>query len=127
MNKRKLRGAMVGGGSNSWMGATHRMAATMDGKAEIVAGVFSSDAEKSKAQGQSLFIQPSRIYANYMEMAEKESNLDEAERIDFVSIVTPNRSHFDIARTFLESGFHVVCDKPMTCTLEEARILKEIV
>jgi predicted dehydrogenase len=62
-----------------------------------------------------------------MEMAEKECNLADTERIDFVSIVTPNRSHFDIARTFLESGFHVICDKPMTCTLEEARILKEIV
>jgi predicted dehydrogenase len=127
MEKRKLRGCMVGGGSSSWIGAVHRMAAIMDGQAELVAGVFSSDYEKSRIFAKELFLDSSRIYTDYREMAEKESNLPAADRIDFVSIVTPNVSHFDIARTFLEAGFNVICDKPMTCSLKEAMELKSIV
>lgn len=127
MKKRKLRGGMVGGGSNSWIGAVHRMAATMDSQAELVAGVFSSDYKKSRIFAEELYLEPSRIYTDYREMAEKESMLSAADRIDFVSIVTPNVSHFDIARTFLEAGFNVVCDKPMTCRLKDAMELKSIV
>jgi len=127
MEKRKLRGGMVGGGSGSKIGAVHRMAATMDGQAEIVAGVFSSNPEKSRSFAQELYLDPSRVYSDYREMAEKESALADGERIDFVSIATPNSSHFDIARTFLKAGFNVICDKPMTCRLAEAQELKAIV
>jgi predicted dehydrogenase len=127
MKKRKLRGGMVGGGSSSWIGAVHRMAATIDGQAELVAGVFSSEYEKSRRFAEELYLDYSRVYTDYREMAEKESNLPAAERIDFVSIVTPNMSHFDIARTFLEAGFNIICDKPITCRLKEARELKSIV
>ncbi len=127
MEKRKLRGGMVGGGSGSWIGAVHRMAATMDGQAELVAGVFSSDPEKSRRFAGELYLDSSRAYSDYREMAEKESALPADERIDFVSIVTPNVYHFDIARTFLEAGFNVICDKPVTCRLAEAQELRSIV
>jgi predicted dehydrogenase len=127
MEKRKLRGGMVGGGRGSKIGAVHRMAATIDGQAEIVAGAFSSDPEKSRSFADELYLDSSRAYSNYREMAEKESALPAGERIDFVSIATPNASHFDVARTFLEAGFNVICDKPMTCRLAEAQELKSIV
>jgi predicted dehydrogenase len=124
---RKLRYGMVGGGPGAFIGAVHRRAATLDGLAELVAGAFSSDPAKSKAQGEELFLDPSRVYGSYREMAEREAALPEGERIDFVSIVTPNNTHFDVARTFLERGFHVVCDKPMTTTLEDAEALCRLV
>jgi len=127
MKKRKLRGGMVGGGSGSKIGAVHRMAATMDGQAEIVAGAFSSDPEKSRSFAEELHLDSSRAYSTYREMAEKESALPAGERIDFVCIATPNADHFDMARTFLEAGFNVICDKPMTCRLAEAQELKSIV
>lgn len=127
MDKRKLRGGMVGGGSGSKIGAVHRMAATMDGQAELVAGAFSSDPEKSRSFAEELYLESSRAYSDYREMAEKESALPAGKRIDFVSIATPNASHFDIARTFLEAGFNVICDKPVTCRLAEAKELKLIV
>ncbi|MCK4723939.1 MAG: Gfo/Idh/MocA family oxidoreductase, partial [Dehalococcoidia bacterium] len=127
MEKRKLRGGMVGGGSGSLIGPVHRMAATIDGQAEIVAGVFSSDPEKSKRFGEELYLDPSRVYADYQEMAEKEAALPPDHRVDFVSIATPNVYHFDIARAFLKAGFSVICDKPMTCSLAEAKELKSIV
>lgn len=125
--RRKLRMGMVGGGQGAFIGAVHRMAAMMDGRIELVAGAFSSDPARSKASGKELFLDPGRVYGTYEEMAREEAALGPEERIDFVSIVTPNRSHFAIAKTFLEAGFHVVCDKPMTFDLAEARRLSRIV
>lgn len=125
--KRKLKMGMVGGGQGAFIGAVHRTAATMDGQAELVAGAFSSNAKKSKASGKELFLDPKRVYASYKEMAAKEAELPEGERIDFVSIVTPNRMHFPVAKAFLEAGFNVVSDKPVTFDLKEARELRKIV
>ncbi len=127
MEKRKLRGGMIGGGIGSFFGPVHRMAATLDGQAEYVCGVFSSDAAKSKKSGEALYLAPSRVYSDYKEMAEKEAAMPPDKRIDFVSIVTPNVYHFDAAKLFLEAGFDVICDKPMTCNLAEAKELKTIV
>ena len=127
VENRKLRGGMIGGGIGSFFGPVHRMSATLDGQAEYLCGVFSSDPEKSKKSGKALYLAPSRVYRDYKEMAEKEAALPPEKRIDFVSIVNPNVYHFDTARTFLEAGFHVICDKPMTCTLAEAKELKSIV
>ncbi len=118
---------MVGGGRDAFIGAVHRMAATMDGEAEMVSGAFSSTAEKSKVSGEDLYLNPERVYDSYQEMAEKEAQLPEGERIDFVSVVTPNILHAPVSRVFLEAGFHVVCDKPMSISLEEALELREVV
>ena len=103
------------------------MAAALDQQIEMVAGCFSRDPENTRTTGEQLYLDPSRCYATYQEMAESEAGLPEDERIDFVSIVTPNNLHFPIAGKFLESGFHVVCDKPMTFTVEEARALAALV
>jgi predicted dehydrogenase len=127
MSGRKLRMGMVGGGRDAFIGAVHRMAARLDGEIELVAGAFSSDAEKSRLSGEDLYLPSERVYGSYAEMAEKEAALPEEERIDFVSIVTPNYMHFPVAKCFLESGFHVVCDKPMTFDVAEALELREIV
>jgi predicted dehydrogenase len=124
---RKLKMGMVGGGRDAFIGAVHRMAANLDGQIELVAGAFSSDPEKSRLSGEDLYLDPARVYGSYTEMAEKEAALPEGERIDFVSIVTPNHMHFPVAKCFLEAGFHVVCDKPMTFNVEEANELKTIV
>jgi predicted dehydrogenase len=125
--KRKVRYGMVGGGPGAFIGAVHRRAAALDGEIDLVAGAFSSDAAKSRRQGEELFLVPRRVYGSWREMVERESKLPEGERIDFVSIVTPNASHFEIAKAFLEAGFHVVCDKPMTTTLEDAEELCRLV
>ena len=121
---RKIRMGMVGGGRDAFIGAVHRMAANLDGQIELVAGCFSSDAEKSRLSGEDLFLDPARVYTSYEEMAEKEAALPEGERIDFVSIVTPNHLHAPVATAFLRQGLHVVCDKPMTVTLAEAKELQ---
>jgi predicted dehydrogenase len=121
--KRKLRFGMVGGGPDAFIGAVHRRAATLDGLATLVAGAFSSDRDKSKAQGRALFLDPHRVYDSYETMADREAALPAEERIDFVSIVTPNHLHFPIARAFIERGIHVICDKPMTTTIEDAEAL----
>jgi len=125
--KRKLRMGMVGGGQGAFIGAVHRIAAVMDQQAEVVAGCFSRDFENTKATGGQLYLDPARCYRTYEEMAAAEAKLPPDARIDFVSIVTPNVSHFAIAKTFLEAGIHVVCDKPMTYTLEEAEELVRLV
>lgn len=124
---RKLRMGMVGGGRGAFIGAVHRMAANLDGKIELVAGAFSSDPEKSKLSGEDFFLDPNRVYGSYREMAEKEAALPEDQRIDFVSIVVQNHLHFEVAKTFIEAGFHVVCDKPMTYSLQQAYELRDIV
>ena len=118
---------MVGGGPGAFIGAVHRKAAALDGEIELVAGAFSSNADKSRQQGAALMLNPSRVYGSFQEMAEREAALPEGERIDFVSIVTPNHMHFPPAKAFIEAGFHVVCDKPMTVTLEDAEALCRLV
>ena len=125
--KRKLRMGMVGGGRGAFIGAVHRMAANLDGKIELVAGAFSSDPKKSKLSGEDFFLDPSRVYGSYQEMAEKEAALPADQRIDFVSVVVRNNMHFDVAKTFLEAGFNVICDKPMTYDVKEAKKLRDIV
>ncbi len=125
--KRKLRMGMVGGGQGAFIGGVHRIAAALDGKIELVAGCFSRDYDNTRETGRQLYLDESRCYRTYEEMAKNEAKLPDDRRIDFVSIVTPNRSHFPIARTFLEAGFHVVCDKPMTWSLDEAEQLVKLV
>ena len=125
--ERKLRYGMVGGGQNAFIGAVHRLAANLDGQIELVAGAFSSDPQNSRTTGEQLFLNPRRVYASYGEMAGREAALPESERIDFVSIVTPNFLHAPVATTFLKAGFHVVCDKPMALTLKEAKALRNTV
>jgi predicted dehydrogenase len=124
---RKLRFGMIGGGRGAFIGAVHRIAAIMDGKAELVAGAFSADAARSKASGADLFLDPQRVYGSYREMAQAEAKRPAAERLDFVVIVTPNHQHFPPAKLFLESGFNVVLDKPATFNLAEARQLRAVV
>lgn len=121
---RKLRMGMVGGGSDAFIGAIHRLAAFMDGQIELVCGCFSINPEISVASGKSYFLAENRIYTSYREMFEKEALLPDHEKMDFVTIVTPNFAHFEPAMMALENGFHVVIDKPITFTLEEAKILK---
>lgn len=121
---RKLRMGMVGGGSDAFIGAVHRLAAFMDGQIELVCGCFSINPEVSLSSGRSYYLPDNRIYSTYKEMFEKESLLPAGERMDFVTIVTPNVVHFDPAMMALDKGFHVVIDKPITFTLEEALKLK---
>jgi predicted dehydrogenase len=118
---------MVGGGPGAFIGAVHRHAAALDGEIELVAGAFSSSAERSREQGRALFLDRDRVYGSYSEMVEAELAIDPSERIDFVSIVTPNHNHFEIAKAFISAGFHVVCDKPMTTTQEDAEALVSLV
>jgi predicted dehydrogenase len=125
--KRKLRMGMVGGGQGAFIGGVHRIVATLDQQIELVAGCFSRDRENTRITGEQLYLDPARCYETYQEMAAAESERAEDNRIDFVSIVTPNVSHFAIAKTFLDAGFHVVCDKPMTYSLDEAEELVKLV
>jgi predicted dehydrogenase len=118
---------MIGGGRGAFIGAVHRIAAAMDGRAELVAGAFSSDPVRSKASGADFFLDPTRVYGSYREMAKSESALPPELRLDFVVIVTPNHQHYGPARLFLESGFNVVCDKPVTFDLAQALKLRETV
>jgi len=118
---------MVGGGSDAFIGAIHRLAALMDNQIELVCGCFSVNPEISFSSGRSYFLPDKRVYKTYREMFEKESKLPESERMDFVSIVTPNFVHFEPAILALENGFHVVIDKPITFSLDEAKQLKAMV
>ncbi len=125
--KRKIKMGMVGGGTGAFIGEVHRMAARLDGYIDLVCGAFSSNPKKSKASGKALFLPADRVYKSYYEMFQQEALLPEGERMDFVSIVTPNHLHFEPAKLALQSGFHVVCDKPVTFNLEEAKELKKII
>lgn len=118
---------MIGGGKDAFIGAIHRMAAALDGECELVCGAFSSTPEKSKASGEALYLPLGRVYGTYEEMIAREKEISAGERMDFVSIVTPNHMHFHPAKTALENGFPVVCDKPMTYSLDEAKQLEVIV
>ena len=125
--KRKLRYGMIGGGRGAFIGAVHRIAAAMDGQAELVAGTFSSDPARSRASGADLLIDPARVYPDYHSMAAAEGARERGDRLDFVVIVTPNHEHYAPARLFLESGFHVILDKPATFDLPQARRLRQVV
>src|SRR6187551_1007389 len=122
---RKLRMGMVGGGKDAFIGAIHRLAANMDGLIEVVSGALSINPEIAKDSGKALFLAEDRTYLTYDEMLEKESKLPADKRIDFVTIVTPNFAHFAPAMMALDKGFHVVVEKPITFTLDEAKQLKK--
>lgn len=125
--KRKLRMGMVGGGKDAFIGAVHRIAAFMDGKIELVCGAFSINPEISKESAEELFIPSDRVYPDFQTMIQKESELPEGERMDFLTIVTPNFVHYEPAKMAMESGFDVVVEKPITVSLEEAKSLQEVV
>ena len=110
---RKLKMGMVGGGHGAFIGVVHRRAAALDGSVELTAGALSSSPEKAVASAKDLYIADERAYPSWDAMLERESGLPEGDRIDFVSIVTPNHMHFPVANAFVEAGFNVVCDKPM--------------
>ncbi len=124
---RKIRYGMVGGGRGAFIGAVHRIAANMDGQIELVCGAFSSDPEKSKASGTDLFLPANRCYGSFAEMIRSEAALPADQRMDFISIVTPNHVHFPPAKMALENGFHVLSDKPATFDLAEAKTLEALV
>ena len=123
---RKLRMALVGGGQGSFIGRVHVTAAVLDNRAALVAGALSSNPEKAKASAPAYDIPASRAYGSFDELCQKESALPADQRIDFVSITTPNHVHFPVAKAALHAGFNVICDKPMTFNLAEAEELLQI-
>lgn len=123
--QRKIRLGMVGGGVDAFIGAVHRIAARIDGDYELVAGALSSTAEKSSESGRLVGLTEDRIYADYVEMAREEAAREDG--IEAVTIVTPNHLHFPVAKAFLEQGIHVICDKPLTATMADARALHDLV
>ncbi len=124
---RKLRMGLIGGGQGAFIGAVHMRAAVLDNRAVLVAGALSSDAARSKASAADYDIAPARAYGSYKEMAEAEAKLPLGERVDFVSVATPNHTHFEIAKTFAEAGINVLCDKPLTFDLAQAEELAKVV
>jgi len=124
---RKLRYAMVGGGRDAFIGAVHRRAAALDGEIELVAGALSSRADKARASGQDLGLADARNHGSWETLLADEVRRTETDRIDFVSIVTPNHMHFPVARAFAEAGIHVVCDKPLVHTSGQAQELAAVV
>lgn len=124
---KKLKMGMVGGGSGAFIGAVHRRAAIMDGEVEFVAGALSSTPQRALASGRELGLTDERNYASWERMLDDELSLSETERVDFVSIVTPNHMHHPVARAFAEAGFNVVLDKPMVHTSQEAEDLMRVV
>ena len=125
--KRKLRMGLVGGGQGSFIGRVHSIAACLDNRAVVTAGALSSNPERSKASAEDYDIPLARAYGSYQELIEKESALPASERIDFVSVTTPNHTHYEIAKAAVEAGFNVVCDKPMTFDLGQAEQLQTAV
>ena len=123
----KLRLGMIGGGQGAFIGAVHRIAARIDDQYELVCGAFSSDPEKSKASGLLLNLSEQRVYNSYRELIEIEKQLPENERVQVISIVTPNHLHFAPAKQALENGFDVILDKPATFSLDEAKQLKDVI
>lgn len=124
---RKIRMGMVGGGRGAFIGAVHRIAANIDGQIELVCGAFSSEPQRSRDSGADFYLPAERCYGTYEEMIEKEKALPADQRMDFMSIVTPNHMHFPPAKMALENGFHVLSDKPATFNLEEAKALSDII
>lgn len=123
--RRRLRLGMVGGGQGAFIGAVHRIAARIDDRYELVAGALSSDPERARESSRELHILPERAYGSFAEMAKAEAAREDG--IDVVAIVTPNNSHFAVAKAFLEAGIHVICDKPLTTNLAEADALAQLV
>lgn len=124
---RKLRMALIGGGQGAFIGRVHATAAVLDNRAELVAGALSSNPEKAKASAPAYDIKPDRAYGSIDELIEKESALPEDQRIDFVSVATPNHTHFPIAKAAAEAGFNVICDKPMTFDFAQAEEMVSLV
>lgn len=124
---KKIRMGMVGGSLDAFIGDVHRKASALDGQFELVCGAFSSSPEKSIQTGAALGLDESRVYGTYNEMIEQEALLPEDQRMEVVSVVTPNHVHFGPAKKSLENGFHVIIDKPLAFSLEEAKELEEIV
>lgn len=124
-NKAPVRMGMVGGGFGAFIGEVHRHAAALDGGIELVCGAFSRSRENTLKMGRDLGLNAGRLYNNYEDMFRREAELPVGLRMEFVVIVTPNYLHFPIAMAALERGFHVLCDKPATLTLEETYILRE--
>jgi predicted dehydrogenase len=122
---RKLRMGLVGGGQGAFIGRVHATAAVLDNRAALVAGALSSDAAKAKASAADYDIPAERAYGSYKEMAEQEAK--RPDKVDFVSVATPNHTHFEIAKTFVEAGFNVICDKPLTLDLAQAEELLKVV
>ena len=124
---RKLRMALVGGGQGSFIGRVHATAAVLDNRAALVAGCLSSDPARAKASAPDYDIAASRAYTSIDELVAKENALPADQRVDFVSVATPNHTHFQIAKTAAEAGFNVICDKPLTFDLAQAEALAEVV
>lgn len=124
---RKLRMALCGGGQGAFIGRVHATAAVLDNRAELVAGALSSDPAKAKASAPAYDIKPDRAYGSFQELMDKEKALPADKRIDFVTVATPNHTHFPIAKAAVEAGFNVICDKPMTFDLKEAEELQKLV
>tara|TARA_R110002072_G_scaffold287242_1_gene452629 strand:+ start:92262 stop:93461 length:1200 start_codon:yes stop_codon:yes gene_type:complete len=124
---RKLRMALAGGGMGSFIGRVHATAAVLDNRAALVAGALSSNPERSKASAPAYDIAEDRAYGSIHELVEKELALPEDQRIDFVSVATPNHTHFEIAKAAVDAGFNVICDKPMTFDLAQAEELMKAV
>ena len=117
----RIRLGMVGGGEGAFIGGVHRMAARLDGQFELLAGALSSDPERAKASAAALGLAPDRSYGSFAEMAKREARLKDG--IEAVAIVTPNHMHYPAAREFLKRGIHVICDKPLTSTMADAKKL----
>src|SRR5580700_11291185 len=115
--KRKLRMGLIGGGQGAFIGRVHATAAILDNRAALVAGALSSDPARAKASAPDYDIKPERAYGSVKEMIAAELKLPADQRIDFVSVATPNHTHFEIAKAFAEAGFNVMCDKPLTFNL----------
>ena len=124
VREKRIRLGMVGGGAGAFIGGVHRMAARLDDHFELVAGALSSTPEKARVSGAELGLDPARSYADFKEMAIREAKLKNG--IEAVAIVTPNHVHYEAAREFLKRGIHVICDKPLTSTLADARKLKKL-
>ncbi len=124
-NKKKIRIGFVGGGPNSFIGYTHRLAARFDNRFEFVAGVFSKNIKKSKEFGISLGLDPSRCYSNYISMAKNE--FKRVDGIQALGIMTPSGDHYKISKVFIENNIHIICDKPLTATVEDALKLEKLV
>ena len=116
----RIRMGMVGGGEGAFIGAVHRMAAALDGEIELVCGAFSSDPERARRSGAAVYLPDNRVYRDYTSMISAEATLPRDQRMQFVAIVTPNHLHYPVAVDALRAGFHVLCDKPATFSLEEA-------
>jgi predicted dehydrogenase len=127
LSGQKLKAGMVGGGQGAFIGEVHRKAMALDGQIAFVAGALSSTPDKARASGAALGLADERTYGSWEEMLDKESSLPEGERIDFVSIVTPNHMHYPVAKAFVEAGFHVVCDKPLVHSSKQAQELITLV